>query len=244
MAAFTAALIGCNKEEGPGGTSILTGNVSVADHENGDHEVTEVYFTPGLEIEHGEYWILNTPEGYTQFYIYYDNPDWVSPANPGLEGRTGLAVSFQYSDSNIEIAMATEEALLAGAGDHFDILRSGDILTITNTKAGYTPDADNVTTPFELNTDQQGQASNIGAFAPAVDEKVYIQYGDKTVYGDVVRTGGSGEYEFTNLTKGNYTVYAISKDTTAIDATVLVEMDVEIADNKSTVTVPEIEILR
>lgn len=243
-AIMSSALLACNKEAGPGGTSILQGTVVVSDHENGDYEVTEVYFTPGLEIEHGDYWILNTPEGYSQFYIYYDNPDWVSSADPGLEGRTGIAVSFQYSDSNVEIASATEDALVAGAADHFSIVRSGDILTITNTQAGYTPDADNVTTPFELNVDNQGQASELGKYTPAVDEKVYIQYGDKTVYGDVVRTGGAGEYEFTNLTKGTYMVYAISKDTTAIDATNIISMEVEVTENKSIVTVPEIAILR
>lgn len=244
IALLTLFFLACNKTEGPGGTAVIQGVVQVADHNNGDYEKTEVFFTPGLEVEHGDYWILNTPVGYPQFYIYYVHPDWVSSADPALAGRTGVAVPFQYTDSNLEMATSTENALNDIASEYVDVTRIGDILLITNKMTGHTADADNVTTPFELNIDEQGDDSHLGDFQPAVDEKVYIKYGEKTIYGDVVRTGGEGDFEFANLTTGNYTVYAVSKDTSALDATVIVEKEVEVLEKKSVVEVPEIFILR
>lgn len=239
------AITSCNKTEGPGGTSTLTGTVQAMEHDDGRPEITEVIFTPGINIEHGDYWILNKPTGLNQFYIYYDNPEWVSEADPELEGRIGVSVSFNYSDSNIEIAENTKEAIETTIPGEFDIIRHTDILTFYSKSEGAAPDADRVTTPFEVNVAQQGQNDITYLFEPAVDEKVYLVYGSNEVYGELTRTGGNGEYRFDNLTKGNYTVYSVSKDTSAVfDATINVIQKVEITENKSSITVDEIRILK
>lgn len=233
---------GCNKTEGPGGTSGITGFVKSQNHQNGQQEITEIIFVGGLTLEHGDYWILNSTIDEKQYYIYYDNPTWVSDADPGLEGRTGIAVEFNYSDSNVEIATNTLAELSAETADQFTFSQHGDVVIITNKHVGHVADCDKITTPFQFNTDQQGKNPTLKPLYPAIDEKVYLVYGDQEVYGDLTRTGGDGEYQFNELMPGNYTVYAISKDTLS-GGTLKVTQTVEITDKKSVVTASDIHIV-
>jgi hypothetical protein len=48
---------------------------------------------------------------------------------------------------------------------------------------------------------------------PGADEDVYIIYGDDVSYGDKVRTGPDGKFEFKYLRSGDYKIYFESKDT-------------------------------
>ena len=50
---------------------------------------------------------------------------------------------------------------------------------------------------------------------PAVDEEVYIVYGDKEELGDRVRTNHLGQFRFNYLYPGSYQVYFLSGDSTA-----------------------------
>lgn len=45
----------------------------------------------------------------------------------------------------------------------------------------------------------------------AADEEVYIIYGDDASYGDRIRTGPDGVFEFKYLRQGDYTVYVYSE---------------------------------
>jgi hypothetical protein len=47
--------------------------------------------------------------------------------------------------------------------------------------------------------------------AAAPDRRVYISYGDNTVFDDDVRTSGTGEFSFKFLNPGNYTISVISE---------------------------------
>lgn len=233
--------VACNKVEGPGGTSTITGTVTVQDHESARNEITEIIISAGAEVEHGEYWIINTPIGNQQFYVYYDNPEWLTPADPGLSGRTGIGVTFNYDDSNVDIATNTQEALETLAEGYFTVSRNIDVLTIENKQAGVVADADEISSPFEFNVVQQGRYGSLSASENAIDQRVYIVYGDQTVYGETARTGGDGDYQFNNLTPGNYTVYAISKDTLT-GGTVKVEKSISIADKKSVTEIDPIAL--
>ncbi len=54
---------------------------------------------------------------------------------------------------------------------------------------------------------------------PGADIDVYIIYGDDATYGNRVKSGPDGVYEFDYLRKGNYKIYAYSKDSVATVAT-------------------------
>jgi hypothetical protein len=65
---------------------------------------------------------------------------------------------------------------------------------------------------------------------PAVDEDVFILYGDDQAVGDRVRTGPNGIFRFDFLYPGNYTVYYQTEDFTAIpgeETEKLVEVSLE-----------------
>lgn len=235
-------VIGCNKGAGPGGTSSIKGTVTGIDHENGDAEVTEIVFTEGLEVEHGDYFLLNTPANGNYYYIWYDNPGWVSNGDPGLAGRTGISVTFNYSDSNVDIATNTLAALGNYTGTDYWLEQFNDVLRITCRNSGYCPDADEVTTPFEFNIVDQGEDATVNPEAALVDERVYLIYGTSESFNDDTRTGIDGDFQFNNLRKGDYRVYLVAKDTLTGDA-VKQEISVTIDKNKSVVDLGEIFVV-
>ena len=73
------------------------------------------------------------------------------------------------------------------------------------------------------------------SYAPDVD--VYIVYGDESTYGDKQKTCYDGSFEFKYLRKGNYKVYAYSKDTTLTNPTTKYAVIAEVTISKSGETV-------
>jgi hypothetical protein len=77
----------------------------------------------------------------------------------------------------------------------------------------------------------------------APDVWVFIIYGDDRDYGDKVRTGPGGVYEFKYMRKGSYQVYAYSKDSTLqTTAQIPVIQNVNVSKNNEDVQVPDIVI--
>lgn len=50
---------------------------------------------------------------------------------------------------------------------------------------------------------------------PAADQEVYIVYGDNVSPNEKIVTNYNGEFAFTGLRKGDYTIYTYSQDTAA-----------------------------
>lgn len=66
--------------------------------------------------------------------------------------------------------------------------------------------------------------------APAVDEEVFLLFGDDENVGDKVETSATGSFEFAFLNPGEYTVYFSSRDTSnASDVEGVVSMELELA---------------
>ena len=76
---------------------------------------------------------------------------------------------------------------------------------------------------------------------PARDEDVYIIYGDDISYGDRIKTGPDGRFEFKYLREGKYTVYVYSEDT-SLSGMSVVSVPVEINDKKQTVDIDTLNI--
>lgn len=224
-----AILISCNKGAGEGGTSSISGEVLSTDHDFARQEITSVYISNGNTVEHGDYWLLNHPNAGLYFYIWYDNPTWITNGDPSLQGRTGIQVVFNYSDSNLDIAQNTKAAIEA-ATTAFSIEQTNDILTITSLEAGDSPDAESVTSPFSIDIAQQGQDEVWGTESAQQNEKVYIIYGSGDSHDDIEQTSLNGKFQFTNLRKGTYSVYVFSKDTVA-GGSIAIEQQIEITEN-------------
>jgi len=79
----------------------------------------------------------------------------------------------------------------------------------------------------------------------AMEQRVYIVYGDDTMYGEEIRTHYDGTFRFNFLTKGKYSVYVYSKDSTfaAPGGQYPLIMEFEITDKKESVDLGTITVL-
>lgn len=80
----------------------------------------------------------------------------------------------------------------------------------------------------------------------AMDEDVYIIYGNNVSYNDRIKTNYKGEFEFKYLRKGQYTIYVYSKDNTLKSQsgdTSFVRM-VEITSKKQILNIEQITIYK
>ena len=90
----------------------------------------------------------------------------------------------------------------------------------------------------------------VNAVYPGADVDVYIIYGDDITYGDKLKAGPDGVFEFKYLRPGKYRVYAYSKDKDAFLAgnynapDKAVFLDAEITKKKQTVDAGTIEIIK
>lgn len=80
----------------------------------------------------------------------------------------------------------------------------------------------------------------------AMEERVYIIYGDNDFYDDDIRTSYDGTYVFDNLRKGTYSVFAYSDDSTFTTPGGMypVIQTVEITEDYQTIEVPTIILLK
>lgn len=74
---------------------------------------------------------------------------------------------------------------------------------------------------------------------PGADEDVYIIYGDDASYGDKVKSGTNGMFEFKYMRKGDYRIYVRSKDTTRASyfygsGYKTVDVNISVSDKKGT----------
>lgn len=79
-----------------------------------------------------------------------------------------------------------------------------------------------------------------GSPYPLADERVYIIYGDSQFHDDDVRSGPDGQFRFTWLRKGQYTLYAISECPTCPGGTKGVYRAVRIGKNNELVNAGDI----
>lgn len=77
------------------------------------------------------------------------------------------------------------------------------------------------------------------------EEDVYIVYGDDEIYSDDMKTNHDGSFEFKFLTKGKYTIFVYSKDSTFTvpGGKQAIFVEFEITDKKEVIDLGEIEIL-
>lgn len=237
-------LSACKKDAGSGGTSAISGNVSgrVYTGSNGniaEKEITQIILPDGSDIVDGEYILLNTPNGGGYYYVWFKWNNGVQP-DPFLTGRTGIQVTFDFTEPNTTIASNMAAAILSIAGADFDVAVIQDIVTLTNVTEGEVPDADELTSNIIVDIQNQGEdatgESSSYVEGPIVDERVYLIYGDDDFYSESVRTDANGGYQFTGLNRGSYRIYAFTADTLNPAGIVgQVEVKTEIAEKKEVV---------
>lgn len=255
--AIALSTASCKKVEGPGGTSSITGTLTgkILQGNSGEAraEVTHVIVThangvDGSILDNSDYFLLNTPNGGTNYYVWYENTNFPGQ-DPGLSGRVGIKVTYSNNESNILIATNTVTAIQNAASADFSISRSGDILTITNLLVGEVADADEVNTPFIVDVATQGRSATGGTTlseeVPIADERIYLIFGEEDFYSESVRTDENGQFQFKGLTRGDYRVYALSVDTlSATEGMIRSEVAVSITEKKQVVDAGSLSIIK
>lgn len=85
---------------------------------------------------------------------------------------------------------------------------------------------------------EQEYVGNFPVNAPyeSQENEVYITYGSDDVYFDRMDTGFDGKYEFRDLIKGSYTLYAYSKCGTCVNVDDTVSFQFEVLENNSLIS--------
>lgn len=244
LSILTNSCVKKNIGPGTGGKAAITGTVAGQDFNSGEYEIQQIIFTPGSEIEHGDYFLLNKVKNANNYYVYFKNPNWVSQADPGIQGRIGIEIVFNYSDSNIEIAAAVKNALAnLGNSINFNMSLDQDILNLVYKQRVDIPDPDNGTTNFALDVVNQGSADELSPTVISQAEKrVYLCYGDNEFPDEETRTNHEGEFIFNNLRPGKYKVYVIGMMLGLDQQPVEVAKEVEIIEKESTVNTGQLNI--
>ncbi len=74
------------------------------------------------------------------------------------------------------------------------------------------------------------------------EEKVYLVYGNHSVYDDWMRTGYDGTYQFSYLFPGDYRIYAYSRCDTCQSGVEAIIQQITISSNHQLIEVPDIII--
>ena len=239
--AIIALFSQCKKVEGPGGTSAIRGSLAGVNFTSGESEIIEITVKSGSAIEHGDYWLFNSPSGENLYYVWYKNQNWVSNGNPFLQGRTGISVDFNYSDSNTEIAYKTATAISLPLQGEYNVNLNHDIISLTSSSHSAITDADNGTTNFNVDISNQGKPDVTGTETAIADERIFLIYGDGTIFNETVRTGANGIYTFEKLQVGKYKVYALTENQITGEKTP-VYLSVEITENGTITEIGQLTI--
>jgi hypothetical protein len=137
-------------------------------------------------------------------------------------------VSFNYSDSNTDIANNTLTAITGTTGIPFTADVTNDLITITDQSLIDVPDSDNGTTSFAFDVAIQGDVEQSTNNIPMANERVYIIYGNNAYAATDVRTDEQGKFSFEGLQKGTYKIYVLSKDPLNEDIYYRVQQEVTI----------------
>ena len=236
--------------EGSGGTSAIQGTVNgtilQGNNSSSEQEVTDITIPHGSDINDGEYILLNTPNGGNLYYLWFKWNSGVQP-DPNLAGRTAIQVDYDFTESNTVVAANVKTAIESIASADFSVSVNNDIVSITNTAFGNVTDAEELSSNIVLDISNQGQNPTQNATSitgPIADERVFLIYGDDEHYSESVRTDANGFFQFKNLNRGNYTIYAFSLDTISNNGQLVqIQQRVEITNKKEVVEAPALNIV-
>lgn len=248
-----AISLACKKEAGSGGTSSIVGTITGTNYDGvnidpAEKEITHITIPDGADIADAEYVLLNTPNGGNQYYIWFDWVGGVDP-DPGLVGRTGIPVSYDFTETNVEVASNALTAIQAAVGSDFSVSLNNDILILTNLEAGEVTDAEELSSYITVDVANQGSdaitTGVAGVQGPMVEERVYLIYGDDDFYSESVRTDEEGRYQFRDLNRGYYRVVVYTADVNDPYAPLQkVETTVTISNKKEIVEAETLDIIK
>lgn len=191
----------CSKEEGEGGNSVITGKVRAIVYNNTFTNVIDSFYTPDEDVYiiygddktysdrystnwDGSYRFEYLRKGNYKLFIYS-----IDTADDVNSGKSPVIIEVNVPGNNSTVTV--DDMVLIDKCDYDDGTSS-----ITGKIWVVDLNAERIPPPI---------AEYWGA-----DEDVYIVFGDDPSYFDHTTTSYDGTFQFNNLVKGTYTVYALS----------------------------------
>ena len=200
-------LISCERDEGFGGTSSISGKIKIKEYNNDMSVLLDEYNAP----DHNVYLVFGTNStvgdeaetSYTgDFSFRYLNPGdyelfYYSDDTAISSGHDEIAFSKKITLSNKEdINLGTLYSYRFRDFDQGNATIRGRVMMITYNKNAIPPLDD----------------EDILDIVPAQDYEVYLKYGDHEGYDERVRTDYDGYFQFRELIKGNYRIYTYTEE--------------------------------
>lgn len=190
----------CDKGEGEGGNSVITGKVMAKVYNNTFTHLLDSFYKPDADV----YIIYGDDETYSDRYS--TNWDGIYRFEYLRKGDYKL---FVYSidttgNSNPVTAPVIMDVNVPGNNETVVV---DDIVMLD--KCDYDEGTSTITGKIYV-LDYNAERTTLLAQYFGADEDVFIVYGDDPFYFDNVKTYHDGTFQFNNLVKGTYTVYALS----------------------------------
>lgn len=231
IVSLSLIVISCNKEEGEGGESTIKGRLvcrtydndfRVLQDESGDAD-EDIYIIYGDDSTPGDK-VTTSPDGYFEF-------NYLQKGNYTL---------YYYSDDSSKVTtsqVAFRKNITIGSdGNTVDVgnlitYKGVDIDEGTSTIRGYV-ELSNYKSDLSLEP-------NVG---PAQEQEVYLVYENHITDDIRVRTSFNGYYEFKNVLKGSYIIYAYTDDVFDVVPNDMVYKKVVVTEDKQLVEVATLKI--
>ncbi|MBN2349004.1 MAG: hypothetical protein JXJ22_09215 [Bacteroidales bacterium] len=233
---FLATLfVNCSVEEGEGGSSTIKGKVYSKTFNNTFTSVINEYYKPEEDV----YIVYGEGEIYDdRFKTNYDGSFQFEYL------QQGTYTIFVYSiDTNSESIIKVPVKQTVNITKNHQEIELEDLIVIET--GDYDEGFASITGKvFVLDYDLELTTLLDTYYGP--DERVYIIYGNDPVFFDDVRTSYDGTFQFNNLVKGTYTIYALSEnlDHPSVRQLIPVKKTVTINNNYENIIIDDIVIIK
>ncbi len=200
VAVFTFS---CTREEGEGGNSVITGKVMAKVYNNTFTHLLDSYYKPDADV----YIIYGDDETYSDRYS--TNWDGTYRFEYLRKGDYKLFV-YSIDTSGNSSPVASPVIMDVSLSGNNETKNVDDLVMLE--KCDYDEGTSTITGKVWV-MDYNAERDNLRGEYYGADEDVFIVYEDDPFYFDIVKTHHDGTFQFINLVKGTYTVYALSEPT-------------------------------
>ena len=221
----------CNKDEGEGGKSTITGRILLKQYDKNFSVLHDSFYVGDQDV----------------FIIYGDSEIHNDDIATNYDGT----YSFKYlRPGNYTLCVYSDDTV-PGSQKEIPVIKE-----ITIDKKEQRIEAEDIII-YEVLDYNDGNSSISGTVheinylynytqikdtAFAQDEDVFIVYDDDDYHFDDIETSHNGKFRFDNLIKGEYTIFVYSEDTTGASQDIPISINVKITDHLQHIDVGDIYI--
>jgi hypothetical protein len=191
----------CSKEEGEGGNSVITGKVFAKIYNNTFTHMLDSFYQPDADV----YIIYGDDETYSDDYsTNWDGSYRFEYLRKGNYKLFVYSIDTSGNSGSVPVPVMVEVKV---PGNN-ETITVDDIVILD--KCDYDEGTSSITGKVWVE-DYNAERDNLRGTYYGADIDVFIIYEDDPYSFDDVKTNHNGVFQFNNLVKGTYTVYALSE---------------------------------